>query len=94
MREQNRPQPHQMKYKERAFMPVSLKELKSGDIFAWGNGLYMLVFPQAEVIQNALQGHMWIVNLQSGGCWPIAGSIQVYPAHQVELTFATGRRED
>lgn len=94
MREQNRPRPHRMKHQERAaFMPVDLNQLEKGDIFVREGTPHMRVDPPAEVRQNTPQGQVWIVNLLSGGCWPISGSTQVYPAHEVELTFATGRRE-
>lgn len=94
MREANRPRPHRIKHQERAaFMPVDLKDLEKGDVFVREGTPHMVVSPPAEVEQNTPQGSVWIVNLQSGGCWPIGGSTQVYPAHDVSLTFASGRRE-
>lgn len=89
-----RPRPHRIKHEERAaFMPVDLIGLEKGDVFVREGTPHMVVSPPAEIEQNTPQGHVWIVNLQSGGCWPIAGSTQVHPAHDASLTFATGRRE-
>lgn len=88
------PRPHRIKHQERAaFMPVDLSTLDKGDVFVREGTPHMVVSPPAEVAQNTPQGQVWIVNLQSGGCWPIGGSTQVYPAHEAQLTFATGRRE-
>lgn len=92
--DRNRPRPHRMKHHERAaFMPVDLKELEKGDVFVREGTPHMVVFPPAEVSHNTPQDQVWIVNLQSGGCWPISGSTKVHPAHEVELTFASGRRD-
>lgn len=89
-----RPRPHRLKHEERAaFMPVDLKTLEKGDVFVREGTPHMVVDPPTEVRQNTPHGSVWIVNLQSGGCWPIQGSTQVHPAHDVSLTFATGRRE-
>ena len=83
-----------------AFMPVDLKTLEKGDVFVRSGTPHMVVSPPADLEKHArASGHegyagmVWIVNLQSGGCWPVSGSEQVHPAHDVKLTFASGRRE-
>lgn len=92
----SRPRPHRIKHQERAaFMPVNLNTLEKGDVFMREDTPHMVVSPPAQVIADEQwKAQIWIVNLQSGGCWPIAGGTQVYPAHEVQLTFATGRRHN
>lgn len=100
-REQNRPRPHRIKHEERAaFMPCDLKTLEKGDVFIRSGTPHMVVDPPSELQRDALaagregyEGKTWIVNLQSGGCWPVSSSEQVHPAYDVKLAFATGRRE-
>lgn len=101
MRNDKRHRPHRISHQESAaFMPVDLKVLEKGDVFVRCGTPHMVVDPPAELQRDALaagregyEGKVWIVNLQSGGCWPVSGSEQVYPAHDVKLTFASGRRE-
>lgn len=90
-----RHRPHRITHQERAaFMPVDLKVLEKGDVFVREGTPHMVVDPPADVAHMTPVNQVWIVNLQSGGCWPISGSTQVYPAHDVSLTFASGRREN
>lgn len=93
-RDSQRPRPHRIKHQERAaFMPVDLSTLEKSDVFMREGTPHMVVSPPSGIEQATEAGYVWIVNLQSGGCWPIAGTLQVYPAFDVSLTFATGRRE-
>lgn len=98
---EQRPRPHRIKHQESAaFMPRDLKDLEKGDVFVRSGTPHMVVDPPVEVSADAVAagydrytGKVWIVNLQSGGCWPVSGSEQVHPAYDVKLTFASGRRE-
>lgn len=101
MRNDKRHRPHRLTHQESAaFMPVDLKTLEKGDVFVRSGTPHMVVDPPVDVEKDAVAagfdrytGKVWIVNLQSGGCWPVSGSEQVHPAHDVKLTFSSGRRE-
>lgn len=100
MRERTK-SPHRLSHQESAaFMPVDLSTLSKGDVFVRQGTPHMVVDPPADIAKDAeaagydrYTGKTWIVNLQSGGCWPTSSSEQVHPAHDVRLTFSSGRRE-
>jgi hypothetical protein len=93
MRDSKKPSPHRLTHEERAaFMPVDLSTMQPGDVFVREGAPHMRCNPPADVAHLEGEG-IWIVNLRTGGCWAAKPNQQVHPAHDVKLTFSSGRRE-
>lgn len=89
------PKPHRIRTTEGIHgSAVAVSLMQKGEVFVRHGAACMVIEVPADVLQRCTtEGHVWVVNLVSGGCWTIPEVELVHPAYDCHLSFNTTRRE-